>query len=352
VQGRLAALGLAVSDVPGRYGPSTRAAVRRFQQQRLLAADGVVATDTWAALVDAGFRFGDRLLYETRPSLRGDDVLELQQRLARLGFDAGPPDGILGSVTAAALRDFQHNCGIAVDGIVGPATVSRLDSLHRDHQAAMGFDVLDRVSSPVAQQLAGARVLLDPAHGPLAPGVRVDGAVEADVVLDIANRAAGHLLALGAVPLLSRGATTTPSTEERAAFANAADLDVIVSLRCAGLDHPAARGVAAYYFGSERGHSEQGRRLAGHLVRGLSSSLDTPNCRIHASTTTVLRESRPPAVVVEVGYLTNPVEGSSLATPAYRQRVAQALVIGLEDWFGGSPTVDETPLAPELTRVT
>ncbi len=56
----------------------------------------------------------------------GDDVTRLQKRLAAAGFDPGAADGVFGPKTEAALRAFQEDAGIAVDGIAGPATNAKL----------------------------------------------------------------------------------------------------------------------------------------------------------------------------------------------------------------------------------
>jgi N-acetylmuramoyl-L-alanine amidase len=101
----------------------TEAAVRAFQVARGLRPDGVCDENTWTALVEATWKFGDRLLFLTSPNMRGDDVAELQSRLARLGFDCGRGDGILGPRTARALADFQSNCGLNADGVCGSDTV-------------------------------------------------------------------------------------------------------------------------------------------------------------------------------------------------------------------------------------
>lgn len=56
----------------------------------------------------------------------GDPVTRLQERLGQLGFDPGGIDGQFGPNTDAAVRAFQQNRGIAVDGIVGPETWNKL----------------------------------------------------------------------------------------------------------------------------------------------------------------------------------------------------------------------------------
>jgi N-acetylmuramoyl-L-alanine amidase len=84
---------------------------------------GVCDEECWKALVEASWSLGDRLLVLTSPNMRGDDVAELQASLARLGFDCGRVDGILGPRTARAVGDFQSNCGLPADGVCGTHTV-------------------------------------------------------------------------------------------------------------------------------------------------------------------------------------------------------------------------------------
>lgn len=131
VQKRLLSLGfdLGPTGVDGVFLGATLAAVRRFQQDRALAEDGVVGDETWSALVDATFRLGDRLLYLKHPHLHGADVGKLQGALNVLGFACGEPDGIFGTYTERAVREFQMNAGLPQDGIAGPDTVGAIDRL-------------------------------------------------------------------------------------------------------------------------------------------------------------------------------------------------------------------------------
>lgn len=61
-----------------------------------------------------------------RPAMEGGIVRDVQRRLTKLGFNAGPADGIYGPQTAAAVQSFQIERGLLVDGEVGPRTARAL----------------------------------------------------------------------------------------------------------------------------------------------------------------------------------------------------------------------------------
>ena len=65
---------------------------------------------------------------ETRQTLsqlgsRGQEVRQIQQKLKQLGLYSGSVDGVYGTATQKAVRQFQKNCGITADGIAGPKTL-------------------------------------------------------------------------------------------------------------------------------------------------------------------------------------------------------------------------------------
>ncbi|HEX2027657.1 MAG TPA: N-acetylmuramoyl-L-alanine amidase [Nitriliruptorales bacterium] len=347
IQTRLAELGHPChGDDPGVFGAATEAAVRTFQQGRGLTSDGLVGPDTWRALVESGRSLGDRRLYLTDPMLRGDDVRELQQRLNRLGFDAGYVDGVFGPQTSEAVRDFQLNVGLRVDSIVGHQVVAAVRRLHRQHQSAAASAVREREalrSTSRRPSLAGARILLDAGHGPDDPGVCAHGTAEHVVCWQIANRVEGRLLARGVHVTPSRGPATTPSVSARARLANAENVDLILSIHLNGLGSARARGCAGYYFGDARFESEAGRQLARLVVDAVVERVGTAHCRIHPSTAALLQESRAPAVVVEPGFLTHPDEGRWLQSPAYQEEIATALTDAVGQFVTGDSDGEATP---------
>jgi peptidoglycan hydrolase-like protein with peptidoglycan-binding domain len=71
-------------------------------------------------------QLGSRILYE---GLQGEDVRELQSALESLGYDVGPIDGIFGPLTERAVKKFQKDNGLVVDGIVGQETFAALEKL-------------------------------------------------------------------------------------------------------------------------------------------------------------------------------------------------------------------------------
>lgn len=68
----------------------------------------------------------ESVIFNLRRGSKGSEVTKLQQALNDLGYDCGAADGIFGAKTAAAVRAFQADNGLAVDGIAGKATQEAL----------------------------------------------------------------------------------------------------------------------------------------------------------------------------------------------------------------------------------
>ena len=211
--------------------------------------------------------------------LRGDDVAELQQRLCTLGFDTGRVDGIFGDATVRALGEFQRNAGLPVDGIVGGATLEelvRLESRHHEpelvsavraraalrdapptlrgrHVAVGESGGLGSVTGALRRRLTWGGIRVTELHHP-------DDAVQAQE----ANELGGRRL--------------------RRAAAQSLDLRVPDRL----LVRPPRRVPG-------------GRRLAELVQAAVPEALGVADAGVHGMSVPLLRETRMPAVLVEVG---------------------------------------------------
>lgn len=121
VQARLATLGYYTSTVDGKWGSRTTSAVKRFQSDRGLKADGIVGSATESRLgiklpVTGGISYGKT----------DANVAAVQARLKTYGYYKSTVDGMWGNGTLAAVLKYQSDSGLTVDGVVGGGTARKL----------------------------------------------------------------------------------------------------------------------------------------------------------------------------------------------------------------------------------
>ncbi|MGW4058932.1 N-acetylmuramoyl-L-alanine amidase [Amycolatopsis sp. NPDC004747] len=336
-------------------------AVRAFQQRRGLMTDGIVGPATFQALKGASYHLGSRpLSYMIASPVHGDDVFTLQERLTELGFDAGRPDGYFGPATERALKTFQRDMRLTPDGMCGPATIRELHRLSSP-RARGGRPVFLREQEQVRQagpRLRGKRIVIDPGHGGDDLGVVARGLREADIAWDLARRLEGRMKATGMEALISRGPNHSPTELERAKFANDAGADLFLSLHSDKNASPRAQGVASFHFGNGNGTtSTVGELLAGFIQREVAARTGMLDCRTHYKSWDIFTRTRCPAVRVEIGYLTNPDDARKLGDPAFRDIVAEGILIAVKRLYllgeGDQPTGTFTfadVLAHELAK--
>ncbi len=319
--------------VDGFFGPNTELAVKAFQQQRLLYADGVVGDNTWMELVEAGDTLGDRLLYLRQPPMRGDDVLAIQQILDELGFDCGAEDGIFRQQTEDALIEFQRNTGLNTDGMVGEATIAQLKRLKKATPEGKKT-VPDRHDGYVKLVgLRGLRVAVDALRGGNDMGGRgVAGLLEKDINLSVAQAVRRLLAEAGADVTLVRESDVAMSPYERADAAHAFSPEIYLSIAHGWDRDPEVAGAATYYFRRATYVAESGKRLAGYIVKSLVEGLNRVDLHTHGRSYACLREIPCVAVLVEPGFISNAYEGGALGRDEGVMAEAEAIVRGIT-WF-------------------
>lgn len=143
LQRRLKELGYYRSAVDGKFGRDTVNALKAFQEANGLTADGVAGKATYEALFSENVLAkgatatpaatetpapsedgaSDDVTWTTlRKSSAGDDVAQLQEALASLGYFTGKVDGSYGDQTVSAVKDFQKANGLTADGSAGEET--------------------------------------------------------------------------------------------------------------------------------------------------------------------------------------------------------------------------------------
>jgi len=292
LQRRLGAAGHnPVGAEAGSFCSSTENALQQFQEARGLHASGVCDEQSWLALVEAGWKLGDRLLVLSAPQLRGDDIENLQRALNHVGFDCGRPDGILGPATIRALTDFQRNCGLNADGICGRKTVHMLDVLRRQSGSGPG--------------VASVRELESVRHTTSLHTLRI-------VVGQF-----GGLSSIGrsvARALRQQGATVM-STDEYDAAAQAAAANRFGATIYIGFEASPNVCADVSYFAVPSFESVGGRSLGAHLVRQLDDVLPiAPTLR--GMRLPVLRETRMPAILCSIGPVRDVVDATGALTVA------------------------------------
>lgn len=210
-------------------------------------------------------------------------------------------------------------------------------------------------------------VVIDPGHGGKDEGARGRGLVEKQLTLDLALRVDKRLKTFGFPTVLTRSDDRFVSLPERAVIANKIEDALFVSLHFNKNSESTAAGIETFYEtekvppGAEwtwigffnqgdTSQCESGETLAGYVQTSLVLRTEATNRGIKQRDLFVCRHVRGPSVLVEGGFLSNPVEARLLGNPEYRERLATAVVEGVMSYVKSRPRVPEPAKLAKLTR--
>jgi len=214
------------------------------------------------------------------------------------------------------------------------------------------------------------RVVLDPGHGGTDPGMQSRWVQEEEVTLDVALRVRAELQKHGVDVVMTRETDRHLSPNKgadldaRSRLATNKNTSAYVSIHVNASVNPAAHGIETYYFGqplggqsrsvavTENGGGSVGqeltrraansaqsllgdllaqakiafsRQLAQKVQSHLIQATGALNRGVLTDAFYVIRNPTTPAILIEIGFGSSPVEGPRLAQPAYRDRVATAI---------------------------
>jgi N-acetylmuramoyl-L-alanine amidase len=301
-----------------------------------------------------------------------------ETRVRLVGLGGGPQveainDGLVGE--ARLERDGADAVlRVVFEGAAGELRASTLEDPPR---VVLDFG---RPAEPAARTRQTATplrtIVLDAGHGGHDSGaVGPGGLMEKELVLDVTKRVARLLEdRLGVKVLLSRDADHFITLKDRTSFANRAGADLFVSIHANAHRVAASEGMEVYFLSSEAtdnaarqlaaaensvvqleapssgrtGRSEivrtmlwdlaqaefqtESSRLAETVLDSMSHALRIPNRGVKQAGFYVLGGAAMPAILVEIGFVTNPKEARRLREPKYRDEIGRAIFSGLADY--------------------
>ncbi len=187
------------------------------------------------------------------------------------------------------------------------------------------------------QPLRGKIIAVDAGHGGADPGaVGVTGAVEKEINLILAEKLKTQLEAKGAVVIMTRTADRVFSDvkkeelEHRAELVKKGKAELFLSLQCNAVPNSDLRGAQTFYHPD----SEQGKNLAEAIQKRFKTKLkNTDREALTLDSAYIMKLLDIPAVMVEVGFLSNPEEEALLKDDAYREKAVAAIYGGICDYY-------------------
>ena len=223
----------------------------------------------------------------------------------------------------------------------------------------------DPLPLPLPVPSTGVRtVVIDPGHGGEELGAQGSkGTLEKDITLAVARRVRTLIeTRLGLRVFLTRDDDRTMSLDDRSAYANSQKADVFVSIHGNAAVRPAMKGAEVYYLSIDRAaaetrrlaessdaqlptlgggtrtidlilwetaqarYLEQSNALANFVEQALRARVEMSARAVQQAPLRVLVGANMPAVLVEIGYLSNPDQEQALGSAAYQDHIAQAVV--------------------------
>ena len=182
-------------------------------------------------------------------------------------------------------------------------------------------------TQPKPQGKGIRKVVIDAGHGGSDYGAIRCNINEKDITLDVAKQVRDMLVKKGYIVQMTRDGDEYVSLQDRVAISENFEPDIFISIHVNSSTGTEASGVETHYY-----HQES-LLLAQTLHAALASAIDTKNRGLFKSKFYVINHTTDPAILMEIGFISNDKERAELNGSARRKATAKAIVEGVENYY-------------------
>ncbi len=176
---------------------------------------------------------------------------------------------------------------------------------------------------PAESKTVKNKIIIDPGHGGYDPGAQNNGIYEKDIALDVSRRVKKYLEKAGFYVIMTREQDKTVSLKDRVDLTNKENPDLFLSIHVNASRNPDIRGVETHWY------TLKSRSLAMHVQQQMVNRIVIPDRGLKNSRFYVIRNAKVPAVLAEIGYMSNEIEFYQLLTEERKESSARAIAEGI-----------------------
>lgn len=170
-------------------------------------------------------------------------------------------------------------------------------------------------------------VVIDPGHGGSDCGAIRNGINEKDITLDISKRVVSLLEKKGYVVKMTRTNDTYVSLQDRVTISENFKPDIFVSIHVNSSNSESPTGLETHYY------KDNSLKLAKNIHASMLNNIKSKDRGLFKSRFYVINHTTAPAVLVEIGFISSPVERAQLVSESRKQATAKAIAEGIYEYF-------------------
>ncbi|MGE7695919.1 N-acetylmuramoyl-L-alanine amidase [Lysinibacillus sp. NPDC094177] len=189
--------------------------------------------------------------------------------------------------------------------------------------------LLNQSGNPLKDRI----IILDPGHGGKDPGTVVGSNSEKAITLKVGTIVKQKLEAAGAKVYMTRTGDTYPSLQDRVDFTNANYGEIFVSIHVNSAANTSAQGTETYYAISTGDMYQEDIDLATFVNNQIVNNLNMKNRGVKEEQYYVIRNTIIPAILVELGFLTNGEDRGKMTDDKYAELFADSIYKGISQYY-------------------